>query len=367
MRDAGPDWRWAGVWGRTLVGSLLLAQPALAQSDGGALLRWSAPAGCPSEAAVQRELATRLGERSGLAVQATGTITQGPRGYRLRLETTADGQSGLRELEAVDCQQLADAAEIIVALMVDPASVAPQEAEQLGTDVATQADAGVASSEEPPAPIQAPTEPVPEEEPEREEPEPEPEREDEEAGDDAGAPAGPPLHVSFVVRAGAVLDAGSLPDPGLGPTLALGARVERVELTVGGVWLPEQDVQSERRSGRVAVLQLLTGRASLCYRALGVLGTRRELGFAACVAGELGRTWGRGIDIAQSDPAEATFAAAFASLQAEWPLSEALGLYGELSAGLPLLHTTFRVQEVGTVHEEGPLLGRLGIGLVLSP
>jgi hypothetical protein len=360
-----------------VVGAAWLAAasaPAIAQSRGRAVLRWSAPAGCPTEAVVQRELAARLGERSGVAVEAQATVEQSPRGYRLRLETSTEGRSALRELEASACQELADAAEIIVALMVDPSSVAPEEAEQLGTGAADAVDAGVGSSPserelaEPGADAEQQSEAEPEE---PEEPERDAEQEDtddhdqgEEAEHDA---PGPPLRVSFVVRAGAVLDAGSLPEPALGPALGVGVRLDRVELAAGGVWLPAQDVSSPRRSGRVAVLQLLGARASLCYRALGVLGTERELMFAACLSGELGRTWGRGTDIAQSEHAEATWAAGFLALQAEWPLAGALGLYGELSAGLPLLRTTFRVQDVGTVHEEGPLLGRVSLGLVLSP
>ncbi len=117
----------------TWLGALLsvraaapVPEPAPAPAPG-VVLEWSAPPRCPSAVAVQerltRALAASAADPRGL--RALATITEGPDGtlaLALALDRD-DGPVGRRTLRASDCDALATAAVLIVALAVDPAVV----------------------------------------------------------------------------------------------------------------------------------------------------------------------------------------------------------------------------------------------------
>lgn len=87
-------------------------------------LSWQAPAGCPDLASERAEIARRLGaaERpSTEPIVASGEIRHDPTaGYVLSLRTQVGGTTGERVLTGQDCRQLADAAALILAMLINP-------------------------------------------------------------------------------------------------------------------------------------------------------------------------------------------------------------------------------------------------------
>jgi hypothetical protein len=187
--------------------------PSKAPPAAGVVLEWSAPTRCPTASAVQerltRTLAGSAADPRGLRARATVTEGEGEgegKVLELVLELDRDdGPVGRRTMQAVDCDELANAAVLIVALAVDP------EAE-LETPV-IEAPTEDSSIPEPGEDGGVPTVPA--------EPEPEPSVEPDEApatGDEPEPPEAPApvpapapdrsprsLHVGLRVGAGAGL------------------------------------------------------------------------------------------------------------------------------------------------------------------
>jgi hypothetical protein len=165
---------WLGAWS---VGVLDAAAP-------GVVLEWSAPAHCPSASAVQQRLTRALADSAAdpHGLRARASVTEDASGVlTLALELDRDdGPVGRRTMQAGDCNELATAAVLIVALAVDPDAkledplVTPPAAGDPpddGSDVPP-----VPIEVEPPEPIE-PTivepEPAPDDEPREPAPEPE--------------------------------------------------------------------------------------------------------------------------------------------------------------------------------------------------
>lgn len=301
-------------------------------------LSWSAPAGCPAQADVEADIARRLGRSlaaDGPQLHAQAEVTTVDRGYALALVTELDGESGMRTLEAQRCDELASAAAVIVALIADP-----------------HADAG-------PAPPPPPPPPKPEPEPAADDA-----REDEDAADSAEVleieePETPstPIVVRGSVRADLLADFGSMPSLGVGPSLALGVRLDRTAIELSGQYLPSNDIDDR---GRVlGAVQLWSVGLGLCH----AFGARPAVG--PCARVEYGRMSGSGdeVRIPQSDGG--VFAAAFFGLRLDVALLQPLTLCAEIAAGLPIARTLFTVEGVGHVHEPAPLLGRVRTGAEL--
>ena len=87
-------------------------------------LEWSAPARCPTASAVQERLTRALVDSAAdpRGLRARASVTEDEGGVLtlvLELERD-DGPVGQRTLQASDCNELATAAVLIVALAVDP-------------------------------------------------------------------------------------------------------------------------------------------------------------------------------------------------------------------------------------------------------
>ncbi|MBN2577239.1 MAG: hypothetical protein JXP73_21940 [Deltaproteobacteria bacterium] len=102
------------------------------RTDGPALeLAWDAPAGCPDLASVRAEIHRRIGDvetpTASEPIAARGEILVDASGnYILSLQTRVGDITGERVLAGQDCHQLADAAALVLALLVNPkASAAP--------------------------------------------------------------------------------------------------------------------------------------------------------------------------------------------------------------------------------------------------
>jgi hypothetical protein len=106
---------------------------ALAVLALGVALSWTAPGGCPGEAALREDVEALLGrslnERFARWVDVRAVVTRAA--GRFVLEVSGDGSGGpfTRRLEDASCDALAEAAALIVAIAIDPAVMeAPAEA-----------------------------------------------------------------------------------------------------------------------------------------------------------------------------------------------------------------------------------------------
>jgi hypothetical protein len=92
--------------------------------DLGLTLSWQAPEGCPDLASEHAEIRRRLAGADRPArepIVASGEIRRDPSGgYLLSLRTAVGGTTGERVLSGQDCRQLAEAAALILAMLINP-------------------------------------------------------------------------------------------------------------------------------------------------------------------------------------------------------------------------------------------------------
>ncbi len=92
--------------------------------DSPLVLSWTAPDGCPGQAAVAGDVQSRLGgATTGRAVAARAVVTQVRRRlWRVVLDTQQDAGEGRRVIEAATCAELASATALVLALTIDPSA-----------------------------------------------------------------------------------------------------------------------------------------------------------------------------------------------------------------------------------------------------
>ncbi len=140
-----------------LVVALLLAPPPLPESEPAAAepqsaIQWEAPAGCPTQAEVEEAIADLAGRIPLLGELDARAVVESVDGvWTLRLEVVGDHELQPQRFKADDCQTLATAAALVVAVLLDPVatalSVVPSEpAEPI---VSPEAEPMVASTSEP--------------------------------------------------------------------------------------------------------------------------------------------------------------------------------------------------------------------------
>ncbi len=222
-------------------------------------LSWQAPTGCPDQASVLAEIRRRLAgvERSVAGpIGASGEIRRDPAGYVLSLRTVVGDTTGERVLTGPDCQQLGDAAALILAMLINPESV------------------------DPPAPSPSPSPPPP----------PPP-------------PPAPPPRTGFGLGADALLAKGLLPGwaGGLGLHLFYGRGNFLAVLQVAG-FLP-QTVDTPLWTGATASFYRLDSALQVC----ATTSPDRRFGGTLCVGGALARLHGRSAGIAQPGEASGTW------------------------------------------------------------
>lgn len=221
------------------LGALCVLGPAPAPAPG-VVLEWSAPARCPTASAVQerltRALAASAADPRGLRARAT--VAEGDGGV-LTLVLALDGDDGpvgRRTMQAGDCDELATAAVLIVALAVDPEvaieEVPPPTSDGEGAPPVSIEQPGPSQepgpSEPTPSQAPAPSEPGPSQEPPLSEPvEPASAERDPSRALHAGLRVGAGAGLSVLTDASAVVSAGA----------AAWGRAFRVELGAS-YWAP---------------------------------------------------------------------------------------------------------------------------------
>lgn len=130
------------------LAATLVAIGETPQPDGLALdLTWEVPQGCPDLSSERAEIRRRVGDLDRTVppepIAAQGEIRVDASGsYRLSLRTRVGAITGERVLSGQDCHELADAAALVLALLINP-------------------EAALAAEPAPPAPPPAPPPPAP--------------------------------------------------------------------------------------------------------------------------------------------------------------------------------------------------------------
>jgi hypothetical protein len=331
--------------GRALAASCFLTSvPRLA---GAAELVARGPEGCPDA----RELVFRIERRISRPLEQAAplrfdvNVEHSVAGYRALIDVTPGGFR--RELVASDCEELADAVSIAVALALGSALAAPTE----GSSHEAGPSEGQLSQGSAPLPVAAASALGV--------------RQKEDVGADAALESSaslpePSLSVWLVG------DAGSLPAPAIGAGLGAEATWRRFELHVLATLLFEQEtqVESARLADAGARLGLWTGSALGCTLPWG---QRTALAPFVCLGFEVGRLSGVGTGVTEPHQGSALWLAPLVQLGAAWPIPDsALRLEVALLGAAPLNRDEFKLRDVGTVHQPNPWIGRLSFGVGLD-
>lgn len=255
-----------------LVAVLALA-PGAARAQERLSLRWEAPAACPDRAAVQGEVTRLLGgsiPSEGAAIAADAHALEVEGGFELTLRTEVEGALGERALTGHRCDELAAAAALILALMIDPEAVARAEPSLAAGSAPTSLPAGVPSEHSLAERLEAPTLALPRE-PVPREPEPPARR------------AAPDEGLRALLGVGALLDVGTLPAPTPGVLVEGGLGIPLIDARLRAVFLFAQPAQNRTElPGASAELMALSIGVVSCLRPIDVA---RFLGVCAEVAG----------------------------------------------------------------------------------
>ena len=355
--------------------TIALARGAEAAPSAGDRLRltWSAAEGCPSEQELLAEVDKLLGDRAPRAaskepVAVKATVSREAGGsFVVRLETPGEGSTQARELRGATCNAVADAAALILALMVDPdAAMAPEESapSEPKTPGINSAKAGEESSSNtepipPPRSASAPAAPSA----------PPPTR----AAARAQKPKPPSLpapspapSIDLRLNAWAGADIGSLPGlaPGLGAlgSIALGA--PRVSL--GIAFWPDKAGTLDALPSAGSDVGLLAGDLGICAALL----RNMPVEIAPCAAAEIGQIFAEGFGV--SDPRRG--AAVWIALKGGGALAlrpfpkpfNNLGLTARIEAVIPLVRPRFVIEGIGPVHSPAYVAGRASLGIEIS-
>lgn len=355
-------------------------------------LTWVAPDSCPDLGWVNSEIERLLGRPLGSVkeprTQAAATVAQlGPQKWRLKLVTLQNNKGGERELYAEQCQPLARAAALILALGVDPQAVAEREKEAAGkvagveeTRLQNPTDEAAAGPVAQPqsAPSQSREAPV-----QKVEPSPDSPPATEKATD--GQPSPPTISPpgdtaeedtpeetathSVVLGAAFGADIGSLPKASAGGGVTAGVELSRWRLEViAGLWpLRQAEIEEAPRFG--AKLGLWTIAPGACYRVW-----TRGLSFAPCISVELGRIYGQGTGdddhLTNSKKGAGFWLAPVAGARITWPVNGWVGIIAELGCAIPVLRHRFKLQiaDLGNpvvVHRSAVIAPRARVGAEL--
>jgi hypothetical protein len=299
--------------GRTTVLAFALSLVAGSARASDLALEWTAPHGCPTQAAVREGLRARLGREitvsSEAPVELRGTVVALGGGYALDVRTHSAAGSERRELRARSCTELARASILIASLLL-----------MEGTSAAPNSADGRPRSR---------------------------------------APASSTSWTAFA-RTWVRGDLGSMPAAALGPGLAVGLAIADTRLEVGGTYLPAQQMHFAGAVESLGSVQLMAAHAGVCQ----VLIRGPELG--PCLRAEAGQLRARGENLANSTTRSSAWFLAGIGARLSFELWRGLFWQSELGAGLPLQRVRIGVHDLAAVHRTPAVVGRFETGLLLS-
>jgi len=259
-------------------------------------LRWSAPAECPTEREVLRSVEQLLAGGSTTELRADARVDKRAEGFVLALGWSTRDASATRVLEGESCQELAQAAALMLALAAEPKAPLPSSP---GSNPDTSGGRPTQPAEPLPASIATP-----------------------------GAAAGPDrvasprptdARLTLSVRTGAAVDAGSLPRASVGvlggAAIRLGAPSLRLDASV---FAPKEE-EKPFGGGRFG---LGTAALAACYAfSLGVV----EL--EPCAAAELQVVASRGLRLRSHEERAALLLRLGAGVEVDLELTRSLGVF----------------------------------------
>ena len=338
-----------------LLGGSLLAAAGLsalaARAEPPLSLSWRAPEGCPSRETVLAEVTRLLGrDHARASIHAEAAVDKSGDGHRLRVILRGDKTPRVRELTAPTCEELGDAAALILALAIDPSAVAsappraPESDAGAPSPPPSTADAGVAKKE-PSAPPKDP-------------PRPPPRR--------AAAAEGPPeapkslrTHAQIGLEIGAFR--GAVPRAQVG--LAFAAPPLRLEVAGMFAWGGRITAPSVPTAG--GELWLAGGSLSGCFeRALE--GDAGGPSAALCAFFEAAAVRAASFGVTSPDRAAAPWIAPGAQLLVRWPFTRRAALRLDVALAIPVVELSFNIEGLGLVHRIGAVSGRSGLGVELD-
>jgi hypothetical protein len=290
-------------------------------------LEWRAPSGCPDETWARAALAGYLGHRKSDTFKpiAVRVELSGVSGGRFRAALTLDdGKGGDRRFEGATCGRVADAAVLIVALMLDPVEVTSQI--ELPPEVKRR-DAPAPSSE-------------------------------------VSRRASAASSGAFEIGIEATGDVGSLPEATVGAGVVAGLRMGRVLVEMDAVaWVPRRALGGPTPGGG-GEIGLYTAGLRGCFAVFKAVESGVLL--ASCARLEGGVATGQGFGIAEPVSSKNPWGAAFFGVTIRQSTASSLGGWLTLEAGVPFVRTQYVIEDFGTVFQASPIVGRLSLGLSWS-
>jgi hypothetical protein len=352
------------------------ASPPTAEDPQVVPLRWQAPPACPPLDAVERRIEALLGGPFAVhGVEAEAIVEPAAGGWSLALTTRRGALEERRTLEARECETLANALALVLAVLADPVAV--------GVALAADEEARVAEPVRPPPP---PPPPTPESQV--------PKRGD---GPGLGSPEsiplpGAPLELTvddvpldsgleedaeqtaaepftWSLRLAGGAEFGALPSASGGLAGAVAARRGRGGIELSGLYVFPRTAAIPALSGASVWSRLWTIGARGCGSPL-----QGDLELPLCAGLELGALDGEGRGLLAPERQRRLWLALVAAPSLRWSFSEAVALWigGELA--VPLVAPTYVVDLTGSTtdliaHRASPVTGRVLVGFEvrLSP
>jgi len=329
-----------------------------ARADAPLTLTWSAPAECPQLNAVQAELQRLLGAETqagaGTAVDGRLALAAELR-FVLTLIVRSAGGEATRTLEGANCEALAQAGALVIALAIDPDAVAAHTAE---APADAPQDAALVAPPEQPTPLT--------------------ESAQAQAGRDqrtrdarargatlsAGAEGAPRSHLRVAGRMFAHVVAEALAVPGLSAGFAAGAgvRLGVVDLTLEVLWTAPRGIDVVAPPNAGADFGLTAGRLRGCVALTGGL-----IELAPCLGFELGVLRGESRGVSAPSAGGALWAAPMIGAELRVFVHDLVAVTARLDVAAPLLRPAFVIAGIGAVTEAGvaSVRGELGVSLYL--
>lgn len=328
-------------------------------------LNWNAVQTCPSGDEVRAEVLRLLGARptpskEGISVQAR--VSQEASSYLVRLEvksSEAGGPARIRELRGPSCKAVADAAALIMAMMIDPSAAMDTQPDQ------NEPKASPPAPSSPPASSAGLPEPAP---PSMAAPGKNSIDNSSKSTDFIEKKAGPRANTNTKNPSPSLhsfgwfaLDLGSMPTlaPGLGIALGVGLGAQRIELGISA--FPEATYRLASHPDAGGRVDLLAGTFDTCRTLSGKI-----LQWGSCGAFEIGRLHAEGFGVPRPGQADLFWFALKAGGFVAWRPMGKTALTFRLDAVVPLVRARFILENLDALYAPSALCGRAYMGLLVS-